>query len=359
MGCIAVTFTLVPALVACSGSDQPSAATAVVTPSTSVTEPTTPATSATATDTASAGSETGSATGGETGTGTDEPGATTTDPEGGGGGNDDDNGNDDNGNDDGGNGGNDGGNGNGGDDGSGASWEAVESLPSEAYPAFAGANWSGRPSPALAADAATLAPGVYHAARTGDGAADVAIALTIRRFEACTVSPAECVTYEGEEIPPEDIVPTGTALPLDLALDASLRVGVAGVDCQADNQLATGAELAAMMRQFDADYAAAIAGVPRAAIDRNDVDAITAALLASPSGRFEAPDCFEGAFPPGTIRWRGDTGPGVLLQTPLAADGDGGVAVPASASAVWIRPTALEVGADGSRTLFLDAGFVA
>lgn len=347
----AVTFT------ACSGGDdQPSAATAVATPTTPLTEPpaatpTTPDTATTEPPVSSAPDDSTTATDdADTGTATDsatDPGTqstTTVAGDGGGGDGGGENGGEDGGDD-------------GGADG-GGEWEQVDSFPAEAYPAFTDGNWSGVPSPALAADAASLAGGIYHAARATAGGAD-SIPLEIRRFEACTVAPGDCVTFEGEEIPPEEIAPSGAALTVDLPLDASLRVGVSGVDCQADAQLATGAELAAMMRQFDADYAAAIAEVPQSAIDGDDIGTIVAALLDSPSGRFEAPACFEGAFPFGSVRWRGDVGPGVLLQSPLAGDGDGGFVVPESASAVWIRPSAFQVGDDGVRTLYLDAGFVA
>lgn len=347
------------AFAACSGGDdQPSAATAVATPTTPLTEPpaapTTPATTtvppvSTAPDTtATDDTDTGTGTATESATDPDTE-STTTIAGGDGDGGDGDGGDGD--------GDGDGGDGDGGD--GGGDWEQVDSLPAEAYPAFTDGNWSGAPSPSLAADAASLATGIYHAARAAAGGTD-SIPLEIRRFESCTVAPGDCVTFEGEEIPPEDIAPSGAALTIDLPLDASLRVGVSGVDCQADAQLATGAELAAMMRQFDADYAAAIAEVPQSAIDGNDIGAIVTALLDSPSGRFEAPACFEGAFPFGSVRWRGDVGPGVLLQSPLAGDGDGGFVVPASASAVWIRPSAFQVGdGGGARTLYLDAGFVA
>lgn len=352
---------------ACSGGDdQPSAATAVATPTSPstvpVTTPTSDGPSSTASDDDSAddgGSDSsGSDTATDTATDTADSGASPTTLAGDGNGGNGNGGAGGDGNDGNGNGSDGDGNGGGGTGGGDpAAWEAVDSLPVEAYPAFTDGNWSGAASPALASDAGSLATGIYHAARVGGD--DDSIELEIRRFEACTVSPDDCVTFEGEEIPPEEIAPSGRSLEVDLALDESLRVGVSGVDCQADAQVATGADLAVMMRQFDADYAAAIATVPEAAIESNDIATIVTALLDSPSGRFEAPACFEGAFPFGSIRWRGDAGPGVLLQTPLAVDGDGGFEVPESASSAWLRPSALAVDGNGTRTLYLDAGFIA
>jgi hypothetical protein len=360
----------VVSVAACSGSDdQPSAATAVATPTSPSTVPVAASTTDAPTSTVPDDGDTGSSESGTASDGVTAPTSSTT-VAGGGGDDDGGDGDGDDGGDDGGGGGDDGGGDDGGGDGDGdgdgddggdggdpAAWENIDSLPAEAYPAFTDSNWSGAPSPALAGDAGSLAAGIYHAARVGGD--DDSIELEIRRFESCTVSPGDCVTFEGEEIPPEEIAPSGRALQMELALDGSLRVGVSGVDCQADARVATGADLRAMMRQFDADYAAAIATVPETAIERDDIATIIAALLESPSGHFEAPSCFEGAFPLGSIRWRGDAGPGVLLQTPLAGDGNGGFEVPESASAVWLRPSALAVDGGGTRTLYLDAGFIA
>jgi hypothetical protein len=238
----------------------------------------------------------------------------------------------------------------------------TDSLPSAAYPPFTDANWSGAPSPAFPPSAsAPLLPGIYRAVRTTGETSTDRISMKVQRFESCTDIPDACVLLEGEEIAPEDLgVVANPSRQLTLPLDAAVDVGVSGIDCQADTRLAGGTELAALMQQFDDDYAAAIATVPPADLRAADVDRITAALVDSPSGRFEIPECFQNLFPPGTMRWRGDAGPGVLMQSPLAVDpATGELGVPASASSAWLRLTAIEIAGSGTPTLYFDAGFVA
>ncbi|MCU1362040.1 MAG: hypothetical protein JWN99_3329, partial [Ilumatobacteraceae bacterium] len=59
-------------------------------------------------------------------------------------------------------------------------WSPVDSLPALAYPPCCGSNWTGAPSPTIAADANTpLAPGMYYATRLSSDTATDSITFEV------------------------------------------------------------------------------------------------------------------------------------------------------------------------------------
>jgi hypothetical protein len=232
-------------------------------------------------------------------------------------------------------------------------WTPVDSLPSLAYLPCCASNWSGVRSPAIPDDPALgLLPGMYYAHRVAtDRPSTRTITFEVSRFEACTALPegsCEDGPYGPEDMgivePPE----RGFTLPLD----ATIKVGVSGNNCEPDQRLATGAELGPLMAAFDQSYKQLLGGPFN---EGDDPDVLVQSLAGTPSGGFSAPDCQMGGNP---LVWRGDDGPAILLQSAFAFDGQTNETVaPASASAEWLRLTAIEIAPDGTPTLYFFAGF--
>jgi hypothetical protein len=235
-------------------------------------------------------------------------------------------------------------------------WQPIEALPSLAYPPCCGSNWSGAPSPAIPADAATpLTPGIYHAQRIASDAATDSITFEVARFEACSVAPTITCDSDGAFDPDEMGVEEPAARGYTLALDDSVRVGVSGFVCENDQQTATGTELQAMFVAFDRSYDQLLGGPYTAG---ESIDELRDALADTPTGGFAQPECSSGLVGENDLVWTGDVGPGVLLQVQLAYDSDGGQqVVPKSASAEFVRLNAIEIAADGSPTLYFYAGY--
>ena len=85
-------------------------------------------------------------------------------------------------------------------------------------------------------------------------------------------------------------------------------------------------------------------------------ESLVDALTDTPTGGFSAPECPQ--FPQlGALVWQGEKGPPVLMQTQFAYDNVGDQSVPPSASAEWIKLTAIEIAADGTPTLYFYAGY--
>ena len=123
-------------------------------------------------------------------------------------------------------------------------WTTVEGFPSLAYLPCCGSNWFGPPSPAIPADAeAGLLPGIYFAERIDGDVSTETISFQVSRFEACSELPAD--GCESGPFGPDDMgVVEPPARGFTLPLDATIRIGLSGFECEADQQMATAAELA-------------------------------------------------------------------------------------------------------------------
>lgn len=234
-------------------------------------------------------------------------------------------------------------------------WVPIESLPSLAYPPCCGSNWSGAPSPEIPSDpTAALPPGIYFAERASGDTATDAITFEVSRFESCANLPDNAC--ESGPFGAEDVgVVEPAARTFTLPMDATIRVGVSGFECAPDQQTATGAELGPLMAEFDRSYQQLLGG-PFESGDSPEV--LYEALAHTPAGGFAAPECAQDVGTLGSLVWRGAKGPPVLMQTQFSFDPVGGAQVaPKSASAEWLRLTAIAIDADGWPTLYFYAGF--
>ena len=232
-------------------------------------------------------------------------------------------------------------------------WTEVEAFPSLAYLPCCGSNWFGPRSPEIPADPeAGLLPGIYFASRIAGEVSTDTISFEVSRFEACAELPAD--GCESGPFGPDDMgVVEPPARGFKLPLDGTIRVGLSGFECEADQRMATAAELRPLMVDFDRAYDQFLGGPFE---QGESADALVNALTDTPTGGFSAPDCPE--FPQlGALVWQGDKGPPVLMQTQFAYDNVGDQSVPASASAEWIKLTAIEIAADGTPTLYFYAGY--
>lgn len=234
-------------------------------------------------------------------------------------------------------------------------WQPIDALPTLAYPPCCGANWSGGPpSPPIPADASVpLSPGLYHATRVTTDTSTDSITFTVSRYELCSELPTDAC----ESQPPGDgdlgIEPDARGY--TLTLDDTVRVGVSGFGCVADQQTATGAELKPLMAAFDESYDQLL-GQPFTSGD--SPDDLFDALAKNPTGGFLSPGCSPETGTTGALVWRATVGPPVLMQVQFAYDSvQGKLVVPKSASAEWLRLTSLEIAKDGSPTLYFYAGY--
>jgi hypothetical protein len=138
-----------------------------------------------------------------------------------------------------------------------------------------------------------------------------------------------------------------------LPFDASIRVGVSGFACEPDQRTATMAELRPLMTAFDHAYEQLIAGPFR---DGDDPDALVTALAQTPTGGFSRPQCPNG-IADGSLVWQGEEGPPILMQTQFVYDDKGKPSLPPSASAEWLRLTAIQIDQSGLPILYFYAGY--
>ena len=235
-------------------------------------------------------------------------------------------------------------------------WSPVGAMPGLAYLPCCASNYIGEPSPEIPADAALpLAPGVYKAFRTqpADGVFDPAtIEFELAPFVECSTPGVFCE----EPYAPDEVGVGETARVIAMPLDDAVDVVVGGFGCSADgtyetdHQAATGSALATLQAEYEAAYAAEVAPLVAAGTPYDDYQSI----FADGRGGFSVPCSSAGA-----LEFRGSAGPAILMQV-LGAYDDvvGEVVVPASISIETLYLTALEVGADGHRTLYFYAGFL-
>ena len=243
-----------------------------------------------------------------------------------------------------------------------AAWAPTADWPSLADLPCCAANWTGTPSPAFPDDpAAALAPGIYSPTRvsaetiTGD-----TLDLVVRRFEACTVIPADQNNCEdmGEFADTDMGVVGDPAREQSFPLDASTTVVFTGFDCvgPAARWSIDGAGFAEFSAAFDAAYQTLLAGPFLAG---EDSDVLQAALTSTPTGGFSGP-CAE-AIGAGALQWQWEQSPEatVLMQVLFPGSEANGFAPapPPSAASYWLVPSALQVGDDGALTLYVFAGF--
>ncbi len=237
-----------------------------------------------------------------------------------------------------------------------AGWTRTGPMPGLAYPACCASNYVGEPSPPIPSDpSAPLAPGVYHAFRplpaAGTAFDPTTIDFELSAFVPCGTPDVFC--EEGFVDGEVGVGPVGRQVAMPL--DDSVRVVVGGFACPddsnwtTDHQAATGTLFAALQAQYEAAYAGEVAPIV-AETSWDD----WALVFAEPRAGF-SPACQMA----GLLQWQGSAGPGILLQSVGQYDDATETVQPfvsVSASTIWL--TAMEVGADGGRTLYFYASFL-
>ena len=239
---------------------------------------------------------------------------------------------------------------------------ASERFPALAFIACCGTDWLGEPSPAVPSDPAVPLPaGIYNVRavvdqQSVDDFVDGAITLEVRPYTRCN----ELGEFECSGDPPYDDadlgVPIDAARTIDVVLDDSLDVGVAGFACEddqlvVDEQVATGTDVATLFAQLDRAYDTTIGEALRGGVDPVQ---LADDLAANPTAGFFDPGCPSYQ----SIAWKPSRGPTVIARSLYRLDA---ASVPEpfpSAAAAWIIPTALVVDERGAFTVYLYAGFL-
>jgi hypothetical protein len=227
-------------------------------------------------------------------------------------------------------------------------WVAVDSMPDLAYPPCCESDYYGTPSPQLPANPTDgLLPGIYHARRLPGDTSTTDISFDVARFVPCSELDADACFASGD---PGSMGVSPQSRTFTLPLNDGIRVVVSGYECDPVQQAATADYLRPLMSAFDRDYDQLLGG-PFA--DGEDPDSLMTALRETPAGGFAAPNC-----PVSTegLVWKGAEGPPILMQVAFAYDEDG-PKLPASASAEWLRLTAIGIDQNGFPTLYFFAGF--
>lgn len=188
-----------------------------------------------------------------------------------------------------------------------AGWRHVPTFPQEVFPPFDETNWTGVPSPAITTP---LADGIYAATVAKAWSADrpTALDIVLQQLVPCTELPVDTCLDFGDPYGPNDMGLSADLFPMTISLDATIGVGLTGYDCESDDALGNGTDLATLLAHFDAAYSATIApSLP------NDLD-LAAQLNANPTNGFSGiggacgPDGF-------SVVYRDGDAPPLLLQT--------------------------------------------
>jgi hypothetical protein len=232
-----------------------------------------------------------------------------------------------------------------------AGWRHVDHFPDEVFPPFDESNWTGVPSPAITTP---LADGIYAANVTmpWNAAHPHLLDISLQQLVPCTALPADSCLDTGSPYGPNDMGLSSELVSMTIPLDSSIGVGLTGYDCDAVDALGNGADLAALLSDFDAAYTATIAPTLAGANDA------AATLNAAPANGFSGiggscgPDGFSVVFHDGDA-------PPLLLQTLSypAIDSNGNAAgrLPLTPTDVVHLDTVQVVG--GVMTFYFYAGF--
>jgi hypothetical protein len=240
--------------------------------------------------------------------------------------------------------------------------QASERFPALAFIACCGADWQGEPSPPVPTDPAVPLPaGIYNVRavvdqQSADDFVDGAITLEVRPYTRCN----ELGEFECSGDPPYDDadlgVPTDAARTIDVVLDDTLDVGVAGFECEddqllVDEQVATGTDVATLFAELDRAYDITFGERLRGGVDPAQ---LADDLAASPTAGFFDPGCPSYQ----SIAWKPSRGPTVIARSLYRLDAASAPEPFPSAAAAWIIPTALVVDERGDFTVYLYAGFL-
>jgi hypothetical protein len=223
-----------------------------------------------------------------------------------------------------------------------AGWTSTQ-MPQQAYPKLTESNLSGTPSPTILDYSAPVPDGLYPTGYVSQNGATVT--LDLFRFESCQIlgmGPCDEGPYAPDDVGISDVV-VGT---VDIPLDATTTVVMAGWECGEVVAQGNGADLATLYAALAADYEVAFGAGLAAGTDPYDM---MTSVNANPVARFGPPPaaCNDGY----SLQWRFEGAPPALVQ--WAFDWDtGGRADPAA----LLIPSAIAVNGD-SATIYIYAGF--
>jgi hypothetical protein len=235
---------------------------------------------------------------------------------------------------------------------SSATWTDADSYPSNYGMGCCGANATGSPSPALTGSPAPLADGTYAMETVGWTADDPSrVQVSLRSLVPCADGVDSCSPLADGTYGPDEVGYSADARSMDVTLDDSVTVYLAGDDIDAESatrgstlRTTDGTGLADLMLALANAYETEIGGPLRAGIP---VNFIAADLQANPrSGFTSAAELFTGE-----LYFSFRDAPPVLFQA-LAQQGE---PLPRSGTSVLI-PRTLTIE-QGVTTLELYAGF--
>jgi hypothetical protein len=232
-------------------------------------------------------------------------------------------------------------------------WTPTDFVPG-AFPVGYSGNWSGSPSPAAPTDPAQpLADGYYDAQVITPWSASNpgVLQVELHRYELCTVLP-EGACEPNPDDPTEIGLDPAWSRMVDVPLDATTSVVLAGGRCEPEVKHGTGADLGELFAAFDTAYQTVVAPLLAGG---QDEFAVAEAIAAAPAGGFIGEAALCGDLLAGALRFQYGDAPTLLLQVLTKY-------VDASDSNEPLTPTALMVlnGVDvrgGVPTYYFYAGF--
>lgn len=182
-----------------------------------------------------------------------------------------------------------------------------------AFPVGYSGNWSGTVSPAAPIEPdGTLADGYYdaHVVTRWSATTPNVLQVELRRYEACAVLPAD-VCEPNEDDPTELGLDPAWSRIIEVPLDATTSVVLAGGRCEPEVKRGTGADLGELFVAFDTAYQTVVAPQLATGLDEFTV---AEAIAAAPSNGFvgEAELC--GDLLAGPLRFVHEDAPTLLVQ---------------------------------------------
>ena len=236
-------------------------------------------------------------------------------------------------------------------------WQPVDFFNDGVIAPKAEENWSGVPSPPLPPTGQPLADGIYPAdAVAWDPANPASLGIIVQRLDQCTALPENaCVSFGDPYLPTELGVNESTTLPLTVALDDTVGVGLVGYECTPIAKRGNGADLAALFTAFNSAYTSTIA--PQLTPDGHNDQAIIDAITAAPTAGFSAaaatcPDLGEQG-----LVFKAGEAPPILMQLITGfIDTDSGYERPPLTPITATYLESVEV-VNGHMTMYFYAGF--
>jgi hypothetical protein len=233
-----------------------------------------------------------------------------------------------------------------------AGWQPVDFTPAATPVGYSG-NWTGTPSPAVAAGAATLPDGYYHATLLSpwDPADPAVLHVELRRFGFCRdLPPGTC--EENPDDPDELGLDPAWSQQVDVALDATTSVVVDGLTCERDVKRGTGADLGELFTAFHSAYTSLIG--PQVLGGVEDIE-IAQSFGGETVQGFTADQTLCPEQYAGVLHFQHGSSPSLLLQVLLRYNADGPPSLLAPTDVAVLNGVQVQSGVP---TYYFYAGFI-